>query len=220
MSWESTTEYYKIINKTVKNKLGGLHSSKCILYSVDFHEIEAFQSNGQWDKVAEIISHGAMTLENAGADFIVICSNTIHKVFDEIQKNVSIQILHIGDITGEELIKKSLSKVALLGTKYTMEHDFYKCRLISKDIDVIIPECEDRESINKIIFEELCLGIINLESKKKYLQIIEKLNSKGAEAIILGCTEIGLLINQNDTKMPLLNTAYIHAYRSALFAIE
>lgn len=220
MSWESTVTYYKIINETVKEKLGGLHSAKCILYSVDFQEIEECQANGNWEKSGEILGEAANNLEKAGADFIVICTNTMHKVVNQIKEKISIPILHIAEMTAEKILEKGLKNIALLGTKYTMEQDFYKSKLIEKGINVIIPDKNDVEIINKVIYNELCLGIINSNSKKKFLEIVDKLRNKGAEGIILGCTEIGLLIKNEDTDVPLFDTAIIHAEQAAIYSIK
>ena len=219
MSWESTVTYYKIINETVKEKLGGLHSAKCILYSIDFQEIEECQANGNWEKSGEILGEAANNLEKAGADFIVICTNTMHKVINQIKEKISIPILHIAEMTAEKILEKGLKNIALLGTKYTMEQDFYKSKLIEKGINVIIPDKNDIEIINKVIYDELCLGTINSNSKKKFLEIVDKLRSKGAEGIILGCTEIGLLIKNEDTDVPLFDTAVIHAEEAAIYSI-
>ena len=220
MSWESTVTYYKIINETVKEKLGGLHSAKCILYSVDFQEIEECQANGNWEKSGEILGEAAYNLEKAGADFIVICTNTMHKVINQIKEKISIPILHIAEMTAEKILEKGLKNIALLGTKYTMEQDFYKSKLIEKGINVIIPDKNDIEIINEVIYDELCLGTINSNSKKKFLEIVDKLRSKGAEGIILGCTEIGLLIKNEDTDVPLFDTAIIHAEQAAMYSIK
>ena len=220
MSWESTVTYYKIINETVKEKLGGLHSAKCILYSVDFQEIEECQANGNWEKSGEILGEAANNLEKAGADFIVICTNTMHKVVNQIKEKISIPILHIAEMTAEKILEKGLKNIALLGTKYTMEQDFYKSKLIEKGINVIIPDKNDIEIINEVIYDELCLGTINSDSKKKFLEIVHKLRSKGAEGIILGCTEIGLLIKNEDTDVPLFDTAIIHAEQAAIYSIK
>ena len=220
MSWESTVTYYKIINETVKEKLGGLHSAKCILYSVDFQEIEECQANGNWEKSGEILGEAAYNLEKAGADFIVICTNTMHKVVNQIKEKISVPILHIAEMTAEKILEKGLKNIALLGTKYTMEQDFYKSKLIEKGINVIIPDKNDIEIINKVIYDELCLGIINSNSKKKFLEIVDKLRNKGAEGIILGCTEIGLLIKNEDTDVPLFDTAIIHAEQAAIYSIK
>ena len=220
MSWESTATYYKIINETVKEKLGGLHSAKCILYSVDFQEIEECQANGNWEKSGEILGEAAYNLEKAGADFIVICTNTMHKVVNQIKEKISIPILHIAEMTAEKILEKGLKNIALLGTKYTMEQDFYKSKLIEKGINVIIPDKNDIEIINEVIYDELCLGTINSDSKKKFLEIVDKLRNKGAEGIILGCTEIGLLIKNEDTDVPLFDTAIIHAEQAAMYSIK
>ena len=220
MSRESTVTYYKIINETVKERLGGLHSAKCILYSVDFQEIEECQANGNWEKSGEILGEAANNLEKAGADFIVICTNTMHKVVNQIKEKISIPILHIAEMTAEKILEKGLKNIALLGTKYTMEQDFYKSKLIEKGINVIIPDKNDIEIINKVIYDELCLGTINSNSKKKFLEIVDKLRNKGAEGIILGCTEIGLLIKNEDTDVPLFDTAIIHAEQAAIYSIK
>ena len=220
MSWESTVTYYKIINETVKEKLGGLHSAKCILYSIDFQEIEECQANGNWEKSGEILGEAANNLEKAGADFIVICTNTMHKVVNQIKEKISIPILHIAEMTAEKILEKGLKNIALLGTKYTMEQDFYKSKLIEKGINVIIPDKNDIEIINEVIYDELCLGTINSNSKKKFLEIVDKLRNKGAEGIILGCTEIGLLIKNEDTDVPLFDTAVIHAEEAAIYSIK
>ena len=220
MSWESTATYYKIINETVKEKLGGLHSAKCILYSVDFQEIEECQANGNWEKSGEILGEAAYNLEKAGADFIVICTNTMHKVVNQVKEKISVPILHIAEMTAEKILEKGLKNIALLGTKYTMEQDFYKSKLIEKGINVIIPDKNDIETINEVIYDELCLGTINFNSKKKFLEIVDKLRSKGAEGIILGCTEIGLLIKNEDTDVPLFDTAIIHAEQAAIYSIK
>ena len=220
MSWESSMTYYKVINETVKNKLGGLHSAKCIMYSVDFYEIEKCQADGNWEKSGEILGEAAYNLEKAGADFIVICTNTMHKVINQIKERISIPILHIAEMTAEKILEKKMKNIALLGTKYTMEQDFYKSKLIEKGINVIIPDKNDIEIINKVIYDELCLGIINHESKAKYLEIVKTLKQKGAEGIILGCTEIGLLIKNEDTDVPLFDTALIHAEQAAIYSIK
>lgn len=219
MSWESTITYYQVINTVIKEKLGGLHSSKCILYSVDFQEIEECQSSGNWEKSAKILSDAAIKLQDAGADFIVICTNTMHKVADKIQESIHIPLLHIANVTAEVLKEKEIKKVALLGTKYTMEQDFYKNIIINNGIDVLIPNEEDRIIVNNTIFNELCVGIVSDSSKKAFLSIINKLGNQGAEGIILGCTEIGLLIKQNDTSIPLFDTTLIHAIDAALNSI-
>lgn len=214
MSWESSAEYYRIINEEIKKKLGGLHSAKCLLYSVDFKEIEHYQSIGAWDKAGEALGQVARSLEKAGADFIVICTNTMHKVLGYIQEMITIPILHIADATAEQIIRQDIRSVGLLGTKYTMEQDFYKSRIASHDINVIVPNDEERELINNIIYQELCLGEIKQSSKNIYKKIINNLVDRGAEGIILGCTEIGLLVKAEDSKVPLFDTTLIHAQKA------
>lgn len=220
MSWESTVTYYQIINETIREKLGGLHSAKIILYSVDFAEIEEYQSKGDWDKSAILLASAAMRLEQAGADYIVICTNTMHKVAPYIQKKINIPIIHIAETTAEALKKNSVKKVALLGTKYTMTQDFYKEKIQQNGIEVMIPNEKDIEIVNDIIYNELCLGIISDKSRNKYVRIIDSLKANGAEGVILGCTEIGLLISQEYSSIPIYDTTQIHAYAAALKAIE
>lgn len=211
MSWESSAEYYRIINLEVKRRLGGLDSARCILYSVDFDEIERCQSEDKWEEAADILGDAAKCLEAAGADFIVICTNTMHKVFTQIQRKTPLPILHIADVTAVQIKKQGLKTVGLLGTKYTMEQEFYKSRLESEKIKVIIPSIYERELVNRIIFNELCLGKIDDTSQVFYKSVIKKLADEGAEGIILGCTEIGLLIKQSDIEIPLFDTTFIHA---------
>lgn len=211
MSWESTVTYYKIINETVKERLGGFHSGKILLYSVDFAEIEECQAKGEWEKSAEILSEAAENLEKAGADFIVICTNTMHKVAGKIQENIKIPVIHIADATAHKLKQDGILKTALLGTKYTMTQDFYKEKLREKGIEVLIPEEKDIEIVNHVIYEELCLGKILDSSRKEYIRIIDGLKEKGAQGVILGCTEIGLLISQKDSPLPVYDTTEIHA---------
>jgi len=212
MSWESSAEYYRIINEKIKEKLGGLHSVKSLMYSVDFEEIERLQHQGKWQELTEIMIDAAKKLEDGGADFIVICTNTMHKMVDEIQKNVKIPLLHIADATAEKIKNKGIKKVGLLGTKFTMEEDFYKGRLIDKyNLQVLIPNKDERQIVHDVIYKELCLGIVNLKSKEKFIEIIKNLVLNGAEAVILGCTEIPLLIKQDDVKIPIFDTTRIHA---------
>ena len=220
MSWESTVTYYQIVNETVKRELGGLHSAKVLLYSVDFAEIEEYQAKGEWDKSARVLSQAAINLEKAGADFIVICTNTMHKVAPEIQKEISIPVIHIAEATAEELKKNGIMKVGLLGTKYTMTQEFYKSKLKEVGIAVVIPDEEGVTTVNDVIYKELCLGIISEQSKKKFVSVIEDLQREGAQGVILGCTEIGLLIGQEDTALPVFDTTQIHATKAALLAIE
>ena len=219
MSWESTASYYQLINETIKEKLGGLHSAKILLYSVDFAEIERYQASGDWDKSAEVLSQIAQNLEQAGADFIVICTNTMHKVAPQIQKTISIPILHIAQATADALLENGIKKVGLLGTKYTITQDFYKEKLFEAGLDVVIPDQAGVEEVNRIIYDELCLGQIEESSKQAYLAIIDDLKNAGAEAVILGCTEIGLLVKQEDTDVPLFDTTAIHAKKAAKVAV-
>lgn len=219
MSWESTVTYYQIINETIKEELGGLHSAKLLLYSVDFAEIEACQANGEWDRSANILADAANRLEKSGADFIVICTNTMHKVAPQIQKQIQIPIIHIADATADSLSQNGINKVGLLGTKYTMTQNFYKEKLISRGIAVIIPDAADIELINHVIYDELCLGIISDKSREQFVRIIEQLKRNGAEGVILGCTEIGLLIHQQDSSLPVFDTTQIHAQKAAIISI-
>ncbi|MBW2238866.1 MAG: aspartate/glutamate racemase family protein [Deltaproteobacteria bacterium] len=220
MSWESTVGYYRAINEGVKNNLGGLHSAKIAMYSVDFDQIEKLQHKGDWGGTARILSEAAQCVESAGADFLLICTNTMHKVASEIEKAIKIPILHIADATAEVLLHKDIKTVGLLGTAFTMEQDFYKGRLSEKyGLNVLVPNKEDRQIVHKIIYQELCLGKIQAGSKAEYLRIIDLLANKGAEAVILGCTEIGMLVNQNDTKVKLFDTTAIHAEKAVEYAI-
>lgn len=220
MSWESTVTYYQQLNELVKGRLGGLHSAKIAMYSVDFDEIEACQSSGDWDRSAEILTAAAQGLERAGADLILICTNTMHKVYPQVQAGVGVPLLHIADATADALAQAGVSKVALLGTRYTMCQDFYKSRLIDRGVEVLIPEAEDVELVDRVIFHELCLGQLKPSSKAEFLRIIEELAQKGAQGVILGCTEIGLLIQQADTSLPVFDTTLIHAARAVELALE
>ena len=219
MSWESTVTYYQIVNQLVKKELGGLHSAQVILYSVEFDEIEKCQAAGEWGRSGEILGNAAKGLEAAGADFILICTNTMHKVFDQVQSYVKVPLIHIAQVTADALKRENITKVGLLGTKYTMEQDFYKGKLAENGIEVIIPEAKDIDTVNSIIFNELCVGEIKNESRKKYLEIIDEMTAKGAQGVILGCTEIGLLINQKDTAAKLFDTTQIHGETAALMSL-
>lgn len=220
MSWESTIPYYSIINEYVKNHLGGLHSAKIVLYSVEFDEIEKCQSSGQWEKSGQILGDAAQKLEAADADLILICTNTMHKVFDQVQKMVKVPLLHIAEATAAELKKAGVKKTALLGTRYTMKEDFYKSKLVERGLEVVIPDEDDMSFINQVIFDELCLGKINEESQKEFYRIISDLKNKGAEAVTLGCTEIGLLVKPEMSVLPLFDTTVIHATKAAEIALE
>ena len=220
MSWESTSLYYKTINEYIKNKLGGLYSAKCILYSVNFEEISRLQKSGDWEKCGEILGDIAKKLETAGADYIVICTNTMHKVVPEMKKYINIPVIHIAEAAYGRIAAKGIKNIGLLGTKYTMQQDFYKSILIDKSLNVIIPDEEDIEFINNVIFNELCCGEINPKSKQKFIEIVEKLKKKGAEGVILGCTEIVMLISQKDIDIPVFDTTAIHAETAAQMSID
>ncbi|AZR43356.1 aspartate/glutamate racemase family protein [Marinobacter salarius] len=211
MSWESTQTYYRLINEGVKSRLGGLHSAKLVLYSVDFAEIEALQHQGDWPATARILSGAALSLENAGADFLMIGTNTMHKVAPEIEEAINIPLLHIADATANVLAQDNIQRVGLLGTKFTMEQAFYRERLEAAGIEVVTPDEPQRAEVHRVIYEELCRGEIQAASRKAYLDVINSLAEQGAQAVILGCTEIGLLIKQTDTAVPLYDTTAIHA---------
>jgi len=220
MSWESTADYYRAINEGVKQKLGGLHSAKIVMYSVDFAEIEYMQSKEDWDGAADILSDAAQRIQSSGADFLLICTNTMHKVAPQIEKAIDIPLLHIADATAEVLVKEGIKTVGLLGTAFTMEQSFYKNRLNeSYGINVLVPNEKDILLVHDVIYQELCLGKIRKESKAEYLRIINSLSKKGADAVILGCTEIGMLVSQKDTKVKLLDTTAIHAKSAVEYAI-
>ena len=221
MSWESTALYYKLINEEIKKQLGGLHSAKVVIYSVDFDEIEKLQHLGAWDETAKILGEAAKNIQNASADFLVICTNTMHKVAPLIRTYIDIPILHIADATGKKLQNENIKKVGLLGTAFTMKQDFYKERINKNfDIEVLIPSEEDMSIVHKIIYEELCLGLIREDSKKEYLRIIDSLASKGAQGVILGCTEIGMLVKQSDTQVKLYDTTVIHSLEAVAEALK
>lgn len=220
MSWESTVTYYQIINTVVRERLGGLHSAKCVLYSVDFDEIEACQSSGDWARSAEILSAAARALERAGADFIVLCTNTMHKVAPEISARCGVPVLHIAEVTARALKARGVETAALLGTRYTMELDFYQKVLTDAGVRVLIPGEADRVLVNDVIFRELCLGVVSPASRAKFLRIIDSLGAAGAQGVILGCTEIGLLVGQENTTVPLFDTTLLHARQAALDAIS
>lgn len=220
MSWQSSVGYYREINEGVRQKLGGLHSAKILLYSVDFEPIEKLQHRGDWAATGKILGEAAARLERGGADFFLICTNTMHKVAEQVQDMVHIPLLHIADATAESLKRDQVNKIGLLGTSFTMEQDFYRGRLIDKHgIDVIAPNAEDREMVHNIIYKELCLGQIKSESKVEYLRVVKDLTKKGCQGVILGCTEIGMLINQADTDTPLYDTTRIHAAKAVEMAL-
>lgn len=220
MSWESTNTYYRLLNEGVKQGLGGLHSAKVFLYSVDFEEIEQLQHKGDWPATAEILSQAASRIESAGADFLMICTNTMHKVAEDVEAAISIPLLHIADATAQALQDDGIKRVGLLGTRFTMEQDFYKGRVSDKfGIEVLVPDSNSQDAIHRVIYEELCLGRIEDASRQYFLEVIDSLAAQGAEAIILGCTEIAMLVDQMDTKVPLYDTTRIHCQAAVDLAL-
>jgi aspartate racemase len=220
MSWESTVPYYRQINETVKGRLGGLHSARIILYSVDFHEVERLQHAGDWEAAGAMLARVARTLEAAGADFLVLCTNTMHKVAASIEAAVAIPLLHIADPTADRIKQAGHPTVGLLGTRFTMEQAFYRDRLSERHgLQVVVPSEQDREIVHRIIYEELCLGIVRLESRAEYRRILTELKAQGARAVILGCTEISLLVSEDDSDLPLFDTTAIHAAAAAEAAL-
>jgi len=220
MSWESTVTYYQLLNEAVKEQVGGLHSASILLYSFDFAEIEALQSAGDWDACARRLLAAGQKLERAGADMLLICTNTQHKVADQVQAGVNIPLLHIADATAEVLLERGIRKAALLGTKYTMTQDFIRSRLERSGIEVLVPSPDEIERINRIIFDQLCLGILDMDSRVQIKGILDSLSALGAEGIILGCTELGLLIKPEDSPLPIFDTTCIHAAKAAEFAMR
>jgi aspartate racemase len=220
MSWESTVEYYRILNETVKEKLGGLHSARCLLYSVEFEEIAERQKQGAWDELTGMMIDAARLLEKAGAGLLLICANTMHKMADAVQAGISIPLVHIADAAAAAIKGQGLSSVGLLGTRYTMEQDFYKGRLAGRHgLEVLVPDSEERDLIQRVVYEELCLGILNDESRKQFIAIIENLTRKGAQGIVLGCTEIPLLITREDVQVPVFDTTTLHARKAVELAL-
>ncbi len=220
MSWESSIEYYRIINEATRDELGGLHSAKSIMYSVEFAEVEALQHAGRWHEAARILIAAAQGLEKAGADFVLICTNTMHKLYDDVQRQITIPMLHIADATAQVIQAGGLGRVGLLGTRFTMEEDFYKGRLIEKyGLEVIVPTAEEMTEVHRIIYEELCAGKIIAASRQTYIDIIKRVVGEGAEGVILGCTEIGLLVGPEDSSVPLFDTTAIHAKAAVRYAL-
>ena len=221
MSWESTLEYYRVINQYTKERLGGFHSAKVVLYSVDFAEVESQQHEGRWDDLTRLMIDAAQRVERAGAEVLVICTNTMHKMADDVQGKIRIPILHIVDAAAEAIKSRSIKKVGLLGTRFTMEQDFYKQRLIrNHGLEVIIPEKKEREAIHRILYNELCLGEIKEQSKGTFRAIIAGLKARGAQGIVLGCTEIPILVSQDDYRIPLFDTTTLHARAAVDFALN
>ena len=220
MSWESTIPYYRIVNEVVKERLGGLHSAKLILYSVDFQEIELLQHAGDWPSAGRILAGAGRSLQLAGADFLVICTNTMHKIADVVEGAAGIPLLHIADPTAQEIKRCGINRVGLLGTRFTMEEAFYRDRLSNDHgIEVIVPSSPDREIVHKVIYEELCLGKLIDHSRSEYRRVIQQLVDDGAQGVILGCTEISMLIGSQDSPVPVFDTTSIHARSAADWAL-
>ena len=221
MSWESSLVYYRLINEVVKARRGGLHSAKCVMYSVDFAEIEPLQHEGRWSEATEQMVQAARHVEDGGADFLLLCTNTMHKVAEDVEEHLRIPLLHIADATAEAIKRQGLDRVGLLGTKFTMEDDFYRGRLIDKHgLEVLVPDEKERQAVHDVIYSELCLGTIKQESKRQYVDIMGHLVRNGAQGIVLGCTEIGLLVGQDDSEVPVFDTTRIHAQAAVEYASE
>jgi len=221
MSWESTELYYRLINEGIKAQLGGLHSARIAMVSVDFQEIKEMQHNGDWAGAGQALAQAAKQVESAGADFLLICTNTMHKVAPQVQEAISIPILHLADATAKRIKAAGMKTIGLLGTNFTMEEDFYKGRLVDKyGLNVLVPPKSDREIVHRVIYDELCLGLVEDTSRDEYLKIIDDLRSRGAEGIIEGCTEIVMLVQQQHTDVPLFDTTSIHAEEAVLEAIK
>ncbi|MCL4505349.1 MAG: aspartate/glutamate racemase family protein [Chloroflexi bacterium] len=220
MSWESSVEYYRIINEVVHARLGGLHSAQCLMYSVDFAEIEMLQHEGRWDEAARSMIDAAQRLERGGADFAVLCTNTMHKLAGAMEQAMTIPLLHIADATAEKILAQGLTTVGLLGTRFTMEEDFYRGRLTERfGLRVLIPSADECEVVHRVIYDELVLGQIRADSRQRYIEFMERLVGRGAQGIILGCTEIGLLVHDEDCRAPLFDTTRIHAEAAVAFAL-
>jgi aspartate racemase len=220
MSWESSLTYYRMVNQIVKKRLGGFHSAECLMYSVDFHEIEQHQARGEWRAATQSMIDVARKVEKGGADFLIICTNTMHKMADAVQESIQIPLLHIADPTADKVKSLGIKKIALLGTRFTMEQDFYKGKLIDDHgLEVILPTDAEMDVVHNIIYQELCLGEIKTASRTRYLDIIDNLIRNGAEGVILGCTEIGLLVKDGDSQVPFFDTAEIHAEAAVDYAL-
>ena len=220
MSWESTAEYYRHINEEVKRRLGHLHSARIALYSVDFEDVEQLQQAGHWDQAADLMIDAARRVERAGADLLLICTNTMHKVAEPVADALRIPLLHIADATADAIKRQSIQRVGLLGTRFTMEEAFYRGRLVEKHgLEVVVPEAEQREIVHRVIYDELCVGRIEEQSRQQYLDVIDDLVRQGAQAVILGCTEIGLLIREDDCAIPVFDTTHLHAQAAVDYAL-
>ncbi|MEU4998424.1 aspartate/glutamate racemase family protein [Streptomyces sp. NPDC021622] len=220
MSWESSSAYYRLLNELVRERLGGLHSARCVLYSVDFAEIEELQVAGEWERAGELLAAAAKGVETAGADLVLICTNTMHKVADQVQGALSVPLLHLADATADAVLDAGVRRVALLGTAFTMEQDFYRERLVSRGLDVLVPDAAGRALVHRVIYEELCVGVVRDESRAAYQGVIADLVRGGAEGVILGCTEIELLIGQEHSEVPLFPTTRIHAEAAVAAALQ
>ncbi|MGW7072257.1 aspartate/glutamate racemase family protein [Streptomyces sp. NPDC054855] len=220
MSWESSAEYYRLLNELVRERLGGLHSARCVLYSVDFAEIERLQVAGEWEEAGEVLARAAKGVEAAGADLVLICTNTMHKVAEQVQAALSVPLLHLADATADAVLRGGVRRVGLLGTAFTMEQDFYRERLASHGLDVLVPDAESRALVHRVIYEELCLGVVSEVSRAGYQRVIGDLVREGAEGVILGCTEIELLIGQEHSPVPVFPTTRLHAEAAVTAALE
>ncbi|MEU5208913.1 aspartate/glutamate racemase family protein [Streptomyces sp. NPDC020742] len=220
MSWESTAEYYRLLNELTRDRLGGLHSARCVLYSVDFAEIERLQVEGRWEEAGKVLAEAAGALESAGADLLLLCTNTMHKVADQVAAAVSVPLLHLADTTAEAVRAKGLRRIGLLGTAFTMEQDFYRGRLAGHGLDVLVPDAAGRSTVHQVIYEELCLGVVREESRAAYRAVIDELVAAGAEGIVLGCTEIELLIGPEHSPVPLFPTTRLHAEAAVNHALS
>ncbi len=219
MSWQSTAEYYRILNELTAERLGGLHSARCVIHSVDFAEIETLQSEGRWDEAGALLGEAARSLEAAGADFVVLCTNTMHKVADDIQQAIGVPLLHLGDTTAEAVKRRGIATVGLLGTRFTMSEEFYRGRMAAHGLRVLVPDADGRRIVNDVIYDELCLGIVRPESRVAYRQVIQRLIDAGAEGIVYGCTEIELLVDQSDSSVPVFPTTRLHCEAAVATAL-
>ncbi|MFH8609558.1 aspartate/glutamate racemase family protein [Streptomyces sp. NPDC018029] len=220
MSWESSAEYYRLLNELVRERLGGLHSARCVLYSVDFAEIERLQVVGEWERAGDVLAAAGKGVEAAGADLVLICTNTMHKVADQVGDALSVPLLHLGDATAEAVLRAGVRRVGLLGTAFTMEQDFYRERLASHGLDVLVPDAAGRAVVHRVIYEELCLGVVREESRAAYQEVIAGLVREGAEGVILGCTEIELLIKDEHSPVPVFPTTRLHAEAAVAAALD
>lgn len=220
MSWESTALYYRLINEETRRRLGGLHSARIVLVSLDFQEVEVLQNQGDWTAAGELLAGAARRVESAGADVLLICTNTMHKVADEVAASIDIPLLHLAEATAGRIVDAGIGTVGLLGTRFTMEHEFYKGRLQERGIEVLTPPAAGRKLIHRVIFEELCVGVVKTDSRVQFLEIIDDLMQRGAEAVVAGCTEIGMLVNEEHTDVRLFDTTRIHAEQAVALALE